>query len=42
MYTIIEVPFHLGLEEVAVGKGPKQLLAAGVDQLLGKGVVSCR
>lgn len=35
MYTIIEVPFHLGLEEVAVGKGPKQLLAAGIDQLLG-------
>lgn len=37
MYTIIEVPFHLGLEEVAVGKGPKQLLSAGLDQVLGHG-----
>ena len=33
-YTIIEVPFHLGLEDVAVGKGPSRLLAAGVDQIL--------
>ncbi|MBL8175768.1 MAG: arginase family protein [Bryobacterales bacterium] len=37
MYTLIEVPFHLGLEEVAVGKGPRQLLASGLDQLLGTG-----
>ena len=37
MYTIIEVPFHLGLEDVAVGKGPRQLLTAGLDQLLGRG-----
>lgn len=35
MYTIIEVPFHLGLENVAVGRGPRELLAGGLDQLLG-------
>lgn len=34
-YQIIEVPFHLGLEDVGVGKGPARLLAAGIDQLLG-------
>ncbi|MBI3684347.1 MAG: arginase family protein [Acidobacteria bacterium] len=34
MFQIIEVPFHLGLEEVAVGKGPARLLRAGADQLL--------
>lgn len=34
MYSIIEVPFHLGLEEVAVGKGPAELLRAGVDRIL--------
>jgi arginase len=35
MFTLIEVPFHMGLEDVAVGKGPRHLLAAGLDQLLG-------
>ncbi|MCC6366252.1 MAG: arginase family protein [Bryobacterales bacterium] len=35
MYSIIEVPYHMGLEEVAVGKGPARLLRAGVDELLG-------
>lgn len=34
-YSIIEVPFHLGLEDIAVGKGPGRLLSAGVDQILG-------
>lgn len=34
MYSILEVPYHLGLEEVAVGKGPAALLRAGVDALL--------
>lgn len=33
MYSIIEVPYHMGLEEVAAGKGPGCLLRAGVDQL---------
>lgn len=35
MYSIIEVPFHGGMEEVASGKGPARLLRAGVDQILG-------
>jgi len=35
VYTIIEVPYHLGLQDVAVGKGPARLLAAGLDQVLG-------
>lgn len=34
MYTIIEVPYHMGMEEVATGKGPAALLRAGIDQLL--------
>lgn len=34
VYSIIEVPYHLGLEEVAVGKGPAALLRAGADQIL--------
>ncbi|MCS7026732.1 MAG: arginase family protein [Bryobacteraceae bacterium] len=34
MYSILEVPYHMGLEDVAVGKGPTALLRAGVDQLL--------
>jgi arginase len=34
MYSILEVPYHMGLEEVAVGKGPAALLRAGIDQLL--------
>jgi arginase len=34
MYSILEVPYHMGLEEVAVGKGPAELLRAGIDQLL--------
>jgi len=35
VYTIIEVPYHLGMQEVGVGKGPARLLAAGIDQTLG-------
>lgn len=34
MFSILEVPYHMGLEEVAVGKGPAALLRAGIDQLL--------
>lgn len=37
MYTIIEVPFHLGLEGISVGKGPASLIRAGVDNILGRG-----
>lgn len=36
MYSLIELPYHLGLEEVASGKGPARLLAAGLDQVLGR------
>ncbi len=32
--ALIIVPFHLGLENVAVGAGPNSLLAAGADQAL--------
>ncbi|MBI4904559.1 MAG: arginase family protein [Acidobacteria bacterium] len=33
-YSIVEVPYHLGMQDVAVGKGPASLLKAGVDQIL--------
>jgi arginase len=33
-FTLILAPFHLGLEDVAVGAGPKKLLEAGADQIL--------
>jgi arginase len=32
--TLIEAPFHLGLENVAVGRGPTVLLHAGADKAL--------
>ena len=35
VYTLIEVPYHMGLQDVAMGKGPSRLLAAGLDQVLG-------
>lgn len=34
MYSILEVPFHMGLEEVAAGKGPGLLVRAGADRVL--------
>lgn len=34
MYAILEAPFHMGLEDVAVGKGPAVLVNSGADQLL--------
>jgi len=33
-FTLILAPFHLGLEDVAVGAGPGKLLEAGADQIL--------
>jgi hypothetical protein len=42
MYTIIEVPFHLGLEGISVGKGPASLIRAGVDNILGRGEMPAR
>lgn len=33
-YTIIEAPFHMGIENIAVGKGPRKLIDAGADQTL--------
>lgn len=39
MYSILEVPFHMGLEAVAVGRGPLRLVRAGADRVLSsKGV----
>ena len=35
--AIIEVPFHLGVEGLSVGAGPRRLLEAGADQALGRG-----
>lgn len=35
VYTLIEVPYHLGLQDVSVGRGPARLLEAGLDQVLG-------
>lgn len=34
MYSIVEVPFHLGVEGIAVGKGPERLLRSGADNIL--------
>lgn len=34
MYSLIEVPYHMGLESVAAGKGPATLLNAGADRIL--------
>jgi arginase len=35
-FTLIELPYHLGLEQVAVGAGPPRLLEAGADRILGR------
>ena len=35
--AIIEVPFHLGVESLSVGAGPRRLLDAGADLALGRG-----
>jgi arginase len=35
-FTLLEVPYHMGLAGVGVGAGPGRLLAAGLDQLLGR------
>lgn len=37
IYSILELPFHMGLENVAVGKGPAALLDGGADQILSSG-----
>ncbi len=34
MYSIVEVPFHLGMEGIAAGKGPERLLRSGADRIL--------
>jgi arginase len=36
-FTIVEVPFHMGLEGVAVGRGPARIVAAGADRVLADG-----
>ena len=36
-FTIIEIPFHMGLEQVAVGRGPAAFLRAGADRVLSAG-----
>jgi len=33
-FRLIEAPFHLGLEGVAVGAGPRKLVEAGADRVL--------
>ena len=33
-FIVIEVPFHMGLEEVGVGRGPARFLRAGADRVL--------
>ncbi|MBK5291332.1 MAG: arginase family protein [Acidobacteriia bacterium] len=34
--TLIEAGFHLGLEDVAAGAGPRRLLASGADRVLAR------
>ncbi len=36
MLTIVEVPFHMGLEGVAVGRGPGRFLEEGLDSALAR------
>ena len=36
-FRIVEVPFHMGVEQVAVGRGPAQFVAAGADRVLSTG-----
>src|SRR5579872_1227706 len=36
-FVAIEVPFHMGLEEVGVGRGPARFLRAGADRALANG-----
>jgi arginase len=33
-FVVIEAPFHMGLEEVGVGRGPARFLRAGADKAL--------
>ncbi len=33
-FTLIEVPFHMGLRDVGVGKGPGRIIASGADEIL--------
>jgi arginase len=33
-FVIVEVPFHMGLEDAGVGRGPARFLAAGADRAL--------
>jgi len=35
-FLIIEVPYHMGLAEVGAGAGPKRIVAAGADRILGQ------
>lgn len=37
--TLVNVPFHMGMEDVAVGHGPTVLLAAGADRVVGTTLV---
>jgi arginase len=32
-FSIIEIPFHMGLQDAGVGRGPARFLQAGVDQV---------
>jgi arginase len=38
-FSVIEVPFHMGLAEVGVGRGPARFLRAGADRALAAGSV---
>ena len=33
-FVLIEVPYHMGLEDAGVGRGPARLLRAGADRAL--------
>lgn len=33
-FTLIEVPFHMGLREAGAGKGPVRIIASGADEIL--------
>ena len=35
-FVVIEVPYHMGLEDAAVGRGPARFLRAGADRVLAK------
>jgi hypothetical protein len=36
-FMVVEVPYHMGLEDTGVGRGPARFLRAGADRALAEG-----